>query len=186
MLWAVAMPCWDYTVCAEPGPTLTFSDTPTVSETVEHVWDSWSMGWIRDVLLDAGVLDDPTRQCVEVFKQYCPNGCRSLPSDVTATLSFEVCGCPPGEEMCTQLIDPDVFINTIGLGGLVTFVDDLENDPPSDPVLDYGSTFTLQPPTVVPTVSEWGLVIMTLLLLGGLTIRFARLGRRPEASSHRS
>lgn len=187
MLWAVAMPC-DYTVSAYPGPTLTFTfSDSTVTETVRQVWGSPTI-WSRNVLLAAGVLDsDPqSAQCVEVFQQDCPtDGCRPLPSDVTADLIFAVCVAYRTAGVCEEQVDPDFFIGTVGqrvgLGGLVTFVDDLTNDS-----LDYGSTFTLPPPTAVPTVSEWGIVMMPLLLLGGLTIRFARLGRRWEAGSNRS
>lgn len=209
LLWAVAMPC-DYDVCNQVATLTYSDDPETsypITQSTSEIRIQGARNFLRNVgVLDDP--DDPIPQCndptnpnqqrVALFIQDCsPNACRYLTLGVEAILSFEVCPvCQPGEEFCEPQprnpecligiparLDPKCFINQVGLGGLVTLEIDLFDDPPSDAdFLDYGDFFELPPPPRpdIPTVSEWGLVIMTILLLAGLKIKFGRFRQRKD------
>jgi hypothetical protein len=183
LLFAIVLPC-DYMVCFSPDeePILTFADG-TIADVIKRPKDcsaelcDLEPIWVREVLDDAGLVGG----CIQAFVQTDP-----LPADYCnggtnngATLSFSVCTITDGASPI------DLSNRSFALSGLVTPQSDLES---GMPVLDCGDIVTLPPPTAtdIPTVSEWGLVIMTLLLLAGLKVRFGRFGRRPEAGSNHS
>lgn len=210
LMWAVAMPC-DVFICNQ-GATLTYSDELQNAYPITLNNGFFAVQFVREILRAQGTLDDPddpipqcddpmnpNQQRVAVFIQECvPGPCRNLTGGVETILSFEVCPvCTPGEEFCSpqpqhpecivgnpQRLDPDCFIDRVGLGGLVTLEIDVSDDPPFDPdLLDFGDTFVLPPPprSEIPAVSEWGLLIMSMLLLVALKLRFRRHGFPPNA-----
>jgi hypothetical protein len=207
--WAIAMPC-DQFVCDQsippdgiPDATLTFSNNQTPQPVVYYVPTPSESDVIRIILLAEGVLsypDNPNQQCVTVFKQNCSvnNPCPYIPPDVSATLTFAVCEevicdvcdvviCESnvaGQFLCPFRIDPNLFINSTGLGGLITLDVDLANDPPLDPnLLDFGVTFKLPPPTSVPSSSSLGLMALALVLSSGIAVKFRRRGASVEVNA---
>jgi len=191
LMWALAMPC-DNIPCDQPAPTLTFSDNPSVELPVmNYAPNANELEMIRSVLRARGVLDNPDNpnQCVRVFKENCSvsEPCRSVGPTVTATLSVTVCeeiiceSSAAGQLPCLTPIDPDLFINTIGLGGLVTLAEDFENGR-----LDYPIVFSLPPPpppVSVPSISRLGLIALALILAVGIAVKFRRRGASVEKSA---
>ncbi len=100
-----------------------------------------------------------------------------LDGKYTATNRAQEIPCPPG------LWDADSHqpgFETFVKSYVVYMVDPMETH--DNELNDIGRTFVVekQPRPKIPTVSEWGLVIMALLLLTGLTIKF---GRRRSAQA---